>query len=498
MLSSRLFSTISSRSSGGMALINARRRVVFPARTGYGVTSITGIPLAFLLVGVVLAVFAVGYVAMARRVANAGAFYTYVTHGLGRPAGVGAAWVALAAYNALQVGLYGMVGASAAPLLAQWFGVELPWWVVALAAWAVVAVLGVLHVDVNSRVLAVLLVAEIAVIVVFDVADLTHSAGGHISLDALSPTNLSGPAVGALLVLAVLGFVGFENSVVFAEESRDRHRTVPVATYTSLAVIAGLYAVSSWAMTVATGPDRIVAESAAKGPELVFALAAAQMGPVMAEVGLTLFATSLLAAMISFHNTTARYGFALGRERVLPAVFGRTSRSGAPKVASLAQSTVGLAVIVGYAYSGWDPVTRLFFWGGTSGGLGVLLLIAVTSVAIVVFFARRPSGEPRWRRVVAPVVAMVCMAVVAYLAVANFAAVLGPAPAVLPVAVPTIYLAAAVAGAGWALLLKLTRPQVYATIGLGARATASTDALGATLPGGWAAAHAAPSEGTRW
>ena len=75
--------------------------------TGYAVTGVQGIPLAFVVVGAVLAVFAVGYVAMARYVANAGAFYAYVAQGLGRPLGVGAAWVALVAYNALQVGLYG-------------------------------------------------------------------------------------------------------------------------------------------------------------------------------------------------------------------------------------------------------------------------------------------------------------------------------------------------------------------------------------------------------
>ena len=64
-----------------------------------------------------LALFSVGYVAMSRHITNAGAFYTYVTHGLGRPAGVGAAWMALLAYNALQVGFYGIIGAAAAPLL---------------------------------------------------------------------------------------------------------------------------------------------------------------------------------------------------------------------------------------------------------------------------------------------------------------------------------------------------------------------------------------------
>lgn len=82
---------------------------------------------------------------------------------------------------------------------------------------------------------------------------------------ALSPGNLIGPGVGAILALAVLGFVGFESAVVFSEESKDPRRTVPTATYIAVGGTALLYAFGSWAMTVATGPDQIVARSRAEG-----------------------------------------------------------------------------------------------------------------------------------------------------------------------------------------------------------------------------------------
>src|SRR5215208_2020936 len=81
------------------------------------------VPLAFLALGLVLLLFCVGYAAMARRAPNAGALYALIARGLGRPVGIGAAWVALNSYNALQIGLYGAVGLAAAPLLDSWFGV---------------------------------------------------------------------------------------------------------------------------------------------------------------------------------------------------------------------------------------------------------------------------------------------------------------------------------------------------------------------------------------
>jgi amino acid transporter len=43
--------------------------------TAYANTGLTGIPVAFLAVAVILALFCAGYVAMSRRIRNAGAFY---------------------------------------------------------------------------------------------------------------------------------------------------------------------------------------------------------------------------------------------------------------------------------------------------------------------------------------------------------------------------------------------------------------------------------------
>jgi len=441
----------------------------------YAITGRLGLPLAFLLIGALLAIFGVGYVAMSRHVANAGAFYAYIAQGLGRPVGVGMAWVALVAYNLLQVGLYGVIGAAASPLLELWFGISLPWWVIALAAWAIVAVLGLQQVDINGKVLAVLLCAEVAVIAFFSFASLGNPAEGNLTFTTLEPGNLFGPGIGALLALGVLGFVGFEAATVFAEESKHPRRTVPTAMYTAIAIIAVLYALAAWSMSVAVGPERIVAAAGEQEIDLIFNLAADHLGAVFADIGYGLLLTSLLAAMIAFHNITARYGFSLGRERVLPAVFGRTSRrSGSPKVASLVQSLVGVAVILTYAVAGWDPLVQLFFWLGTSGGLGVLLLIAVTAVAVLAFFARQPMGETLWRRILAPVLALAGLAAVVWLALAHFGTLLGVDEShPLRWGIPAGYLLVALLGTGWGLILRTTRPDVYTGIGRGAKAVTS-------------------------
>ena len=449
--------------------------------TGLAVTGLTGISIAFIAVALVLAIFAVGYVAMSRHIANAGAFYAYISQGLSRPLGVGGSWVALVAYNMFQCASYGGFGAIAAPLFKDWFGLDIKWWVLALICWALVAVLGVRDVAVNGKVLATLLVAEIVLVVIFSFADLL-SSDFHASSAPLDPGSLVGAGSGALLVMAVTGFVGFEQSVVFSEESRDPKRTVARATYISIALIAVLYAFAAWAMISAAGGN-VVERAGNEGPDLFFNVASDMLGSTALHLGHALFLTSLIAAMISFHNIIARYTFSLGREGVLPRAFGRTvPGTGAPKNGSLLQSAIGLIVIVAYAIAGWDPLVQLFFYGGTGGGIGVLLLITLTSFAVVGYFVKNAKGEDFWHRLGAPVLGSILLLVVTYLAITNIATLFGVAPGSKPTwVVPLAFAVVFVAGIIWALILRSSNPQVYAGIGLGARSNKTSGSFSAAL-----------------
>ena len=69
-----------------------------------------GAPVGFLIAAVVLLLFSIGFVTMTPHVPEAGAFFSYVTLGLGKRPGTGIAVVALIAYTAIQVGIYGYIG----------------------------------------------------------------------------------------------------------------------------------------------------------------------------------------------------------------------------------------------------------------------------------------------------------------------------------------------------------------------------------------------------
>jgi amino acid transporter len=434
----------------------------------FAITGVVGMPASYAILGVVLALFAVGYAAMSRYVFSAGAFYAYVAHGLGGAWGVAASFVALVGYNGIQIGLYGLFGRVLGRFAASHFGVEWPWWVWALVALTVVGVLGLRRIGLNARVLSVLLMAEVCAVLLFDLGALLHPHGGKISAAGLNPKNLFADGIGGAFALVMGAYVGYEQAAIYCEEAKDPRRTVARSTYLAVAIIGVLYAVSAWAMTVTVGPDKIIAR-AREDPNMMFSLMDTNFGQVTADLANLLLVTSIFAALLSFHNGVARYMFALGRERILPAVLGRTGRSSAAPVAgSITQSVGALVVVALFAALGLDPVMQLCAWLTYVGAVGVLVLMLGTSLAVVGFFRGRDSVETSWHRVVAPVLSTIALVAVIWVTVRNSDAMLGAEQASgLGWVLPGIVGAAAVVGLGWGLTLRRTRPDIYARVGRG-------------------------------
>jgi amino acid transporter len=430
------------------------------------------VPLTFVALAIVLLFFSAGYAAMANRAPFAGAMYSYVARGLGRPAGLGAAWVALLSYTALQLGLYGVVGAATAPLLGEWFGVHAPWWAAAAVCWAIVAIAGTLRVAILGGLLTLLVVAEAAVLAGFAAANLIDPAGGRITAASILPTHPSAidrPVLGLLLAVGVLAFVGFETTGVFAEETTRPRRAAGRATYGVVIGFALLVAVPAWALAVAAGPDQVGVLADTRGSEMIFDLAAARLAPWAITLGRVVLVTALLAALIALHAAVSRYFFALGRESVFPRVLGRAARrTSAPRAASVTQTVItglalGAAVLAGVEAPGVlaRRLTAL-------GGLGVLIVVLATSLAALLHLNRVPAAKDEgvWVRFVAPILSTVCLGVFSYLAFRNLPALLNIRSSDdLIWIVPGALGAVAVVGILHAVMVRVTRPTIYAGIG---------------------------------
>ena len=355
-----------------------------------------GTPGAFAIAGVILLCFAIGYAAMSRRIVNTGAFYTYVTAGLGTAAGIGAAYTAMVAYLAFTFGLAAFFGYFTDLVLGQ-AGVHMPWPVYALVGIAVVAVLGFRSIDLSSAILGALMIGEIVILAIFDgtviaAKGVATALPGHV----LAPDLVFTPALGVSLMVAFTCFLGFESAALYGEEAKDPKRSIPIATYTAVISIAVFYLFTAWVVVGAIEPDDIAARANKEAGELMFNVFTRYGGDVLTDIMGVLVCLSLLASFLAIHNAASRYIFALGREWLLPPWFGEANRrSGAPSRASAAASIMTFVAVAPFASSGLDP-----FKAGVPvligfGSFGIIFLQAFAAIAILVYL-RRHAGEPAW------------------------------------------------------------------------------------------------------
>ncbi len=304
-------------------------------------------PASYLVCTVILLFFAVGFTAMAKHIPGAGAFYTYVTQGLGRHSGLGAAFLALLSYTAVQGAVYGYIGAAVNDFVTSHGGPELPWYAWALAVMVVVAVLGYRHIDLSGKVLGVLLVCEVGIVLVIDAAVVIKGGGeAGLSTTMFNPGQFFTGAPGIALIFAVAGYIGFEATAVFRDEARDPSRTIPRATYLALLIIGGFYALSSWALVSAWGDEGAVALATENPEGMITETATKYVGTAAGDLVQIFLITSLFAALLSFHNVLARYIFSLGNSNALPALVGRShAKHSSPHIASTVQTVSALVLV---------------------------------------------------------------------------------------------------------------------------------------------------------
>ncbi|WP_162186053.1 APC family permease [Amycolatopsis jejuensis] len=425
----------------------------------------SSMPAVFVLTGVLLLCFAVGYAAMARRMSAAGGFYTYVAQGLGRPAALAAAVVAIGAYLALTLLLVASVGNFGTIVATLLIGHEIPWWVFAGVALACVAVMGVREITIAGNVLAVMLGVELLAILVLVVAIIVHRGAGAFPAQAMNPAHLFTPgSFGLGFMFALTTFIGFESAAIYSEESQDSRRSVPRATYIAVLVIAGFYALTTWVVVGAVGTGNVEAVASKKLSGLVFGLSNEFATGLLTKIMYVATLTSLFSALLALHNATSRYLFSISREgALLPVSLGRTHpKHDTPARASLTVTAVCVLVSLVFAVIGADPYLNMLTIMTGIGTLGIVVLQALAAAAIIAYFwrtARSGAGV-----LIGSAIGLIAFVAAAVLIVQNFKTLSGATSDWINV-LPYALLGAAVIGGlrGW--WLRSRRPEKYARIG---------------------------------
>ncbi len=410
-----------------------------PLSVGYG--NGVGTPAGFAFATVILTIFSVGYVAMARKVTAAGGFYSFISHGLGRELGMAAGYASALAYSVFEASLCGGFAFFLSAKLNQ-YGYDVDWVWLALIMVVLIGILAFFDVKISARVLGVALILEVISLTVFDI--LVFGQGGeNVQAAAINPLNafndLAGGSVngtdfaaGAWAVgvfFAFWSWVGFEMAPNYGEESKDPKRIVPMAMYVSVVGLGIFYVITSWAALSGYATTGEAAVQAQTNAAAFFLDPAKQFGNEFLRDALSyLIITGAFACGMAFHNTTARYFFSLGREGLLPRALGRTHHTyRSPHIASTTQSAICALIVLGFYFftdtaAGLDSATsqayvQLYGLAAFMGVVIILFIQALVSVAIWNYFrVHHPSEHRLWNHTIAPVISVIAQ--LAVLAVA--------------------------------------------------------------------------------
>ncbi|MGI5374342.1 APC family permease [Streptomyces sp. CA-251387] len=440
-----------------------------PIAVGFG--NGTGAPAGYLFATLVLTVFSVGYVAMARRITAAGAFYGYISHGLGRITGMASGMLAVLAYVVFEASIVGVFSYFAQTTVHDQLGLDLPWVLYAAAMLLVTAVLAYFDINLTAKALGVMLIAEIAVLFAVATAVLLHGGGPDgIPVEPVNPKNaFTGASAGLGLFFAFWSWVGFESTAMYGEESRDPKRVIPRATLISVIGVGLFYIYVSWMTIAGNGLKASVEISSGTSPlDLFFAPAHTYLGAWAVDAFQWLLITGSFACGMAFHQCAARYLYAIGREGFLHPGLGRThARHGSPYVASFVQSVIAVALVGAFWLTGQDPYIHLYTLLAILGTMAILIVQTLCSFAVIGYFRKNHPEDRHWfRTLTAPLLGGVGMIAVVGLLVTNLDTAAGTAAdSLFFKAIPWIVGLVFFGGLGLGLYLKVRQPERYDIIG---------------------------------
>jgi APA family basic amino acid/polyamine antiporter len=326
--------------------------------------------LSFGIAAVMAACTALSYAELSSMFPRAAAEYAYVSEAFGRKAAFVVGWLILAsgvlstATVALGFGGY-VAGATALPIV--------PAALLLIAGLCALAVLGIRETALFAIAMTLIEAAGIVFVILIGLPHL-----GSVDYFVM-PNGISGVFKGAALVF--FAFMGFEEMVKLAEETKDPERTIPRAVLLALAIAVALYMLVTVSAVSVLGWERLAASSAPFA-EIAGAVLGEQAFAVITLVAL--FATANTALLLLVAASRLAYGMAAAGS--LPAALGRVhGRFGTPWVAVAAAG----AISAGFLFAG-----NIAYVANATNVALFLTFLTINAVVIVLRFREPDTPRP--------------------------------------------------------------------------------------------------------
>ncbi|HET9999884.1 MAG TPA: APC family permease [Ktedonobacteraceae bacterium] len=369
------------------------------------------LPLSFLLAFIACLLVGNSVIQFARKLPSAGSFYTFNSYGLGKTAGFFTGWLFWIGYAILAPGLFTAMGAFAHDYVLGVFKVEIYWWIFSLIGMAIVFALSIRSIKASVQVDLTFLIIEVVVFLVLAVIAIARGGSGNslsVFTPAASPTGFSGVGLG--VVFGILSFIGFDAAATLGEETKNPRRNVPLAVGGALVFVGVFYIIIMYALTAGYGLVHTASYTKFLGDPNPIVTLAHTYTPWLEQIIDLAAITGLFSCFLAIHNTTIRIIFSMGRDRVLPGVFGRVhARWFSPYTAIFAQTIFTL--VVGLVVGAWlgPGATGAYGFTGSIGTVAIVIVYMLCDIALIRYFFSLP--ERNWFfHIVVPILGIAALA----------------------------------------------------------------------------------------
>ncbi|GLY43586.1 amino acid permease [Amycolatopsis sp. NBRC 101858] len=297
------------------------------------------VPSAYLLALVAMLFTAASYGKMAATHPVAGSAYTYVRKAVDARAGFLVGWAVLLDYFFLPMVIWLIGGAYLSaefPAVPNWL-----WLITFILLTTILNVLGIKIAEKANFVLMAFQILVIGFFVVLSVKQVLHVGG---SLASTQPFFHTGSTLGTIsggAALATYSFLGFDAVTTLTEETTEPRKTIPRAILLTALIGGGIFIVLAYFTQLAHPGSTFTDESSA-----AFEIATTIGGNLFASFFLAGLVVAQFASGIAAQASASRLMFAMGRDGVLPRIFGKLQpRFATPVFGIVLTGLVGLVAL---------------------------------------------------------------------------------------------------------------------------------------------------------
>jgi amino acid transporter len=409
-------------------------------------------PISFLLTTIVCLFIANTVSQFSRYMPSSGGYYSFATRGLGSRSGFMTTWSYLIYDIIGPAGAIGFLGYLASTTLQTASGVNVPWWIFALATFGIVWVLTHFGIRLSMRTTALFGGIEMLIMLALAITFLLYPGHGSHFSAPLIPNNAPHHYQGILagMVFSVLALSGFEAPAPLAQETRRAGKFIGRAVMLSLVLIGIFYIFTSYSSAIGWGTGNMAAFASNANP--YYALGHSLWGVGWWFVFIAIVNSSI-GVGLACTNAASRVAYTMGQAGTLPARFGQIHPvHRTPTFAIAVQQLIGIVAIL--LVGGLLAPGVIFGFLGTITTLAVIVLYIMANLALTAYIRREHRDDfSVWRHGVIPWVGTLALLPVLWVTV-------WPVPAWPVNITPYLFVAALVVGFGYMLWRERRHPGV--------------------------------------